>query len=63
MHSGGNPEYGTAMVHKITLFIQVENCDNSLTLLFNVFPVCQDDGDLPKIDQANMDITKYQSNE
>ena len=29
MHTGGNPESATAIVHKITLFIQVENCNNS----------------------------------
>ena len=29
MQTGGNPECATAIVHKITLFIQVENCDNS----------------------------------
>ena len=28
MHTGGNREYATSILHKITLFIQVENCDN-----------------------------------
>ena len=29
MHTGGNPESATAIVHKIILFLQFENCDNS----------------------------------
>ena len=29
MHTEGNPEYATAIVHKIILFLKFENCDNS----------------------------------
>ena len=63
MQTGGNPQSATAIIHKITLFIKVENCDNCQTLLFNLFPVWQDDEDISKIHPANTGIRKYQSNE
>ena len=57
--TGGNPEYDTAMVHKITLFklkilIIVSHC-----YLMYIFPVCQDDEDISKIHQANGGLRKY----
>ena len=63
MQTWGNPQSATAIVYKITLFIEVENCDNCQTLLFNLFPVWRDDEDISKIHPANTAIRKYQSNE
>ena len=60
MHTGGNPEYGTGIIHKIILFklkivIILKHC--------YLMPVCQDDEDISKIHQVNGGLRKYESHE